>query len=470
MSQTPLLPGPLDDQPPRWRHDSWPREILAWIVILASSATIIAATAYRYHHAARDSDTQPSETRVTQLTIIAKYAVGARDILRAASAGQAQQTLQQMTSQMDDVARAPTEHLRVAMVTGEMLDGKTALERIRALEPTVTTDAARQDIAALTQIYSTGPDSLDPAEAQRLVQRYGWFGHLAVGFKPNTSAPDNSDRQIALSTVRRVAIALIAAVVIAGTVFAVGFVLMILLLVFLLDGKLTRRFVPTPGPSRPFLEAFAIYLGGFLLISLIARFAAPKLLEHIGVYYLLLALPPALAIAWPRWCGVPVQQWKQGLGWHTGRGIFKEIGLGITGYIAGFPFLALMFWITTFLIKLAHAQPDHPVIHQLTGSRGMLVEVFILACVFAPIVEETMFRGALFNYLRSGYAWLPSALVTSLIFAAIHPQGWTLIPMLGGIAMVLAAIREWRGTILASAAAHALNNGAVLLLAVTFLR
>ena len=36
------------------------------------------------------------------------------------------------------------------------------------------------------------------------------------------------------------------------------------------------------------------------------------------------------------------------------------------------------------------------------------------------------------------------------------------MPFLASVAFVLAAVREWRGTILASSAAHALNNGLAL--------
>jgi membrane protease YdiL (CAAX protease family) len=56
---------------------------------------------------------------------------------------------------------------------------------------------------------------------------------------------------------------------------------------------------------------------------------------------------------------------------------------------------------------------------------------------------------------------LISGLISSLIFAAVHPQGWTAIPVLGAIGFVLASIREWRGTFIASATAHALNNAVV---------
>ena len=51
-----------------------------------------------------------------------------------------------------------------------------------------------------------------------------------------------------------------------------------------------------------------------------------------------------------------------------------------------------------------------------------------------------------------------------MIFAAIHPQGWAAIPVLGCIGFNLAMIRQWRGSLIAPIAAHALNNGAILTL------
>jgi hypothetical protein len=85
-----------------------------------------------------------------------------------------------------------------------------------------------------------------------------------------------------------------------------------------------------------------------------------------------------------------------------------------------------------------------------------------LASGFAPVVEEIMFRGLLFHHLRTRWAWLPAALLTSGIFAALHPQGVAALPALTTIAMVMAALRAWRGSLIAPIAAHALNNGVVL--------
>jgi len=52
----------------------------------------------------------------------------------------------------------------------------------------------------------------------------------------------------------------------------------------------------------------------------------------------------------------------------------------------------------------------------------------------------------------------------------LHPQGWVAVPALSAIAMVLAALREWRGSLIAPMAAHACNNFLVLTLALLFLR
>jgi membrane protease YdiL (CAAX protease family) len=56
--------------------------------------------------------------------------------------------------------------------------------------------------------------------------------------------------------------------------------------------------------------------------------------------------------------------------------------------------------------------------------------------------------------------------VVSLVFAAIHPQGWVAIPVLGSIALILAALREYRGSLIAPMTAHALNNALAVLMMV----
>ena len=63
--------------------------------------------------------------------------------------------------------------------------------------------------------------------------------------------------------------------------------------------------------------------------------------------------------------------------------------------------------------------------------------MFVLASVAAPVVEEIMFRGVLYRHLREASGgwgrWLSvlvSVLLSSFVFAVIHPQGWVGVPVL----------------------------------------
>jgi membrane protease YdiL (CAAX protease family) len=133
--------------------------------------------------------------------------------------------------------------------------------------------------------------------------------------------------------------------------------------------------------------------------------------------------------------------------------------------VAGLPLLAIGVLISTLLQKASGADMAHPIVEEIgTGdgeSRWGYLPLFLLAAAWAPLVEETMFRGAFYHHLRRRLAWPLAALVVGVIFAAIHPQGWAAIPLLTAIAFVFAALREWRGSIIAPTVAHAINNGVV---------
>jgi len=103
-----------------------------------------------------------------------------------------------------------------------------------------------------------------------------------------------------------------------------------------------------------------------------------------------------------------------------------------------------------------------------SGDSVIWFGVFLAACVAAPIVEETMFRGVLYRHLRErGIHWnralsvAVAAVVNGVIFAAIHPQGILAIPLLATLAIGFTLAREWRGSLVSSITMHALNNSMV---------
>jgi membrane protease YdiL (CAAX protease family) len=158
------------------------------------------------------------------------------------------------------------------------------------------------------------------------------------------------------------------------------------------------------------------------------------------------------------------------LGWHTGKGVLREVGAGIAGYLAGIVVMSAGFLVTYLLVKRTGISPEHPLIHILQGNIWHVLGLYALVSVFAPFMEETMFRGALFHHLRRRWGWAITATVVAFIFAVIHPQGWVAVPVLGSIAIVLAALREWRGSLIAPMVAHACNNFVVLTFALAVLR
>ena len=105
-----------------------------------------------------------------------------------------------------------------------------------------------------------------------------------------------------------------------------------------------------------------------------------------------------------------------------------------------------------------------------------MLAVYLLAVVAAPLIEEIIFRGVLYRHLRglsrSWAIWLSigmSGLVSGLIFAAIHPQGWMGIPVLAAIGFAMALAREWRNSLIAPMVMHGLSNGLVITMAVLIL-
>jgi membrane protease YdiL (CAAX protease family) len=75
----------------------------------------------------------------------------------------------------------------------------------------------------------------------------------------------------------------------------------------------------------------------------------------------------------------------------------------------------------------------------------------------------------LFGYFRRHVSWIASGILSALLFAMIHPQGWLGAPAIGMIGFTLSALREWRGSLIASMSAHALNNASVMLLLILVL-
>jgi membrane protease YdiL (CAAX protease family) len=93
-----------------------------------------------------------------------------------------------------------------------------------------------------------------------------------------------------------------------------------------------------------------------------------------------------------------------------------------------------------------------PTITAIGVSLGVMSMVML-----APIVEETIFRGLLFGALVQRLGVLASALITALIFGAVHGDP-ILFPTLAALGFVAALAYAATGNLWVPITLHALNN------------
>jgi membrane protease YdiL (CAAX protease family) len=101
------------------------------------------------------------------------------------------------------------------------------------------------------------------------------------------------------------------------------------------------------------------------------------------------------------------------------------------------------------------------------GITTIAVSLAVLSLVvIAPIVEEIVFRGLLFGALAGRLGVLGSAIVTALLFGAVHGDP-VLFPSLAAIGFIGALAYAATGNLWVSVALHAANNalGAVFIVA-----
>lgn len=376
---------------------------------------------------------------------------------------------------LDQYAVTAEDRLRVAVVAGELLGTEATADRLADTAGTLEAGDPLLDDARLFQrAYREGSWSLTAEERARLTDHHGFFADVALTHDLEQADPARLAPRAHGLLLLVLMLGFGAFIVVA---FLAGFVAFVFAGIGIGTGRLTPSMpVPAPGGSV-MLEVFALFVGGFLLLQLVMGIvernapagAAWPFFLGLGLQWLLLLTP-----LWPLARGMSFAQLRAALGWHSGRGVFREIGAGILGYLAGLPLFAVGVVTTLALyliLELVRANaglgdpavPQNPII-DLVGSSGPLgiFMVFTLATVWAPLCEETVFRGALQRHLRSRLAGPLAALFTAIVFGFMHGYGPLAVFPLIALGSVFGALREWRGSLIASITAHALHNGTVL--------
>ena len=426
----------------------------AWRVWLAWALILLALGYCAVDAALEKQKLGPGHVSFAQEEISGKVALGTFFLKGGARDG----TDDKLVQSISENAKTPAGMIRAAIVLGE-LKGADAAITMLANVPKEADARVVEDGRTLTTFYAGGAAArLSPDDQSRLAKHYGWFAEVAAAFG---KSEDDAGRKAVEAGAIRTAVGGVATVLLAiGGVLA-GLVLFVVAMVLLKIKKIRPQYqaAARDAVAVALLESFALYLVAMALLHLGTDWFRTEA-WRIWVYWsvMLALLPAALVYAWlsgGNWGEV-----QRRLGISRGRGLFWEIGCGVAGYVAGLPVVAVGVLTTFLLASWAHVDTSHPIDDAVVGATPWRwAFLFALACVMAPLTEELMFRGALFGWMRGKWGWLVSTCVVSFIFAALHPQGWAAIPVLASIGAVLAAIREWRGTIFASMTAHALHNG-----------
>jgi membrane protease YdiL (CAAX protease family) len=131
--------------------------------------------------------------------------------------------------------------------------------------------------------------------------------------------------------------------------------------------------------------------------------------------------------------------------------------LPIAVVIAAYLIVSLYFGIVVVL-GWESLEPQSTVPESAFDSPLVVPIAAVLALLFAPVMEETFFRGFVFPALRSRWGVFWAALASGFLFSALHFDVGSLIPFVA-IGVLFAWAYAYSGSLFASMAAHFLFNG-----------
>lgn len=383
---------------------------------------------------------------------------------------------------LDTWAASPHERMRAAIVAAELVDADEALARLDAEavwldEIDAAMDEAyardlRTDLELLRRVYLG--EELAQADRERLIAHHGWHGELALSY----GLDDEDPRREPLIDGGLVLMAgLVGFGALAVAALVAGVVLFVVLCVKLGTGSLRMRFVRPARGGSVYLETFAVFVGLFLVLQVASAWLEGRVPEA-GLYGLQWVV--LLAIFWPLVRGVNVARWRSDMGLVAPEGIFREIGAGLVVYLAALPVYVVAALVSLGLVivrgmvtqsmaggeeVVAEPPMSNPVFEMLEASDLVTMVVLgTLVTVWAPLVEEGVMRGALYRHLRGRFGFVVSAVVSALLFGALHQYDVLMLLPVVSLGVMFAFVREWRGSLVGCIAAHAAHNTSIFLL------
>ncbi len=214
-----------------------------------------------------------------------------------------------------------------------------------------------------------------------------------------------------------------------------------------------------------------ICCGGFLL-AVIDRFTGALSTNEKQVLRMVLValLYQGAALFW---IGMFLREhqisWREAFGAGPGQ-LGRTAGLGILAGILVVPVAMGLVNLSICILSSTQVTPEEQIsvrilrdsVVRLPDERWLTffkVTWTILAVTVVPVAEEILFRGIFYPALKQNGSRLFAVLATSILFAEIHFNLVTLVP-LTVLAMVFTWLYEETGSLLTPILAHSIFNGA----------
>jgi membrane protease YdiL (CAAX protease family) len=467
-------------------------ELFCWGVIVALSVLIFVGH-WSEQNSGEDPDSDRKAIEYRDVRAVAsqtRLAIGARGLVGEGVAGAT-------VVEPDELNTGSLfRRYAAAILVAEQESAERALSFLAAVDAKVDQIVAAQPVAeeatsrfvpddrhvgvrsALGRVFEAraaseaDPDQtleIQPADSALLEDQFGWLGKVAT--TPRGSGVIDNRPEIA-GPARRAMIWMLL-VLAGGLLLLLGaLVATVVAIVLFRRGWFRPRLPEQTFSSTVYLEAFVVGIVTMMLTGPLLVFGAgvpPMVAAPLSQLVALLA-----SIGWPIARGVSFSRMADDAGLRLGRPL-TEAGCGLFGYLCTVFALGccLVLLAPVFVSQMQGSDDDlrsppalHPVEDLLAGGdRQAYLMVFLLACILAPLVEEVLFRGLFFRYLRDRTAGLgrrrsvlASLVASGVVFAGIHPQNLVGLLPLFTLAAGMSLLREWRGSLVAPMTMHAVNN------------
>lgn len=483
--------APTDDRREEQRSSADPGSrtmaIIAWVVLIVLVlGTVVVNQSELFAPApAAEKVSEISAPGSDEFTLVAKAMVKVAYVPGIGST----ETRTAYLGNVRDAAKEPLEQLRAAIVAWDLAGEKEArrlLDKLQKQEQKAEepSEVLLAEIELVRRMVTEGPSSLSEEERAGLKARHGWFAELAMTHGLKESDPA---RAALLRGGVTIVTTVLAGMAVAGVVFVAGCVICVLAILGLSKGRFRPVFVPPAAGGSVFVETVAVFVMLFLVVMKIGFTAVvasmPEPPEWIDAAGLLAQWALVVVPLWPLLRRVSFADLRARIGWHSGQGVMQEIGAGMYAYLAGLPLLVFSMAVSVVLMLVYQlvmsavfnrpeaGPPPNRVAEMISSVSGWkLVLLFSLATIWAPLVEESLFRGALYRALRTGTGVVWAALISAVVFGVMHGYAFFLLMPVITLGFIFALTREWRGSLIGPMVAHGLHNASVLTLAIIVFR